>query len=164
MKLTEAQIARVVSLEDDLNRITPDLVIEDAKRKDSPLHALFTWDKSEAALNWLRQEARAVIGAVMLHVTVNEVRLNTVRYVRDPDVKGNEQGYRYVGAVARDPATARQAIINELTRMAGSMQRARELSVVLNMQADFDELVARIVGLQAMLIEQEGSGEPATVS
>lgn len=164
MKLSEQQIAAVVALEDDLNRITPDRVIEEAKRKDSPLHSLFTWDKAEAAANWLRHEAREVIGAVMIHVTIHEVHASTVRYIKDPDVKGNEQGYRYVGAIARDPTSARQALINELTRTAGSIKRARDLSVSLNMQDDFDELVARVVGLQAMLVDQESNAEPATVS
>ena len=149
MKLTEEQIARVKSLEDRKGRLTPGAVVEDAKRKDSPLHALFNWDKAAAAESWWLQVAREVIASVKLVVTTETAKLSTIVYVRDPDVPGDEQGYRSVQAMRRDPNAAREALIAELTRAAGYVGRCRSLAGPLGMEGEIDALMEQIVGIRA---------------
>lgn len=158
MKLTQEQIDCVVGLEDDLNRLTPDRVLQEARRKDSPLHGLSVfdeWDKNKAAHNHWLDCCREIIGAVKIQVTVNEVELVAPRYVRDPEIKGNEQGYRACFAIARDPVTARVALIAELNRAASVVTRARDIAAALNLTDEVDGMLAQIVGLQTRLVDQE---------
>ncbi len=150
MKLTEEQIVYVRSLEDDLERITPDRIVADAKNKQSPLHDLFEWDKAKAAAaHWLDQ-ARAIIGAVRVEV-VNQTTKLTVRvYTRDPDAHG-EQGYRSVAALRTNPESARQSLIYTLEHVAGHMRRAQELAEQLGLSGEIDGLLEKIVGVQQSL-------------
>lgn len=150
MKLNEEQIARLKSLEQN-NSITPDVVIEDAKRKDSPLHGLFQWDKNKAALMQWRDTAREIIASVRVQITTRQITLETVTYMQDPDKAGNEQGYVRTDALARDPERARQGLIDELTRAAGYVSRCRSLALVLGLEAEIDPLMDRILGLQNRL-------------
>lgn len=150
MKLTDEQVQHLQSLEDRLGRITPDAVVEDAKQKNSPLHGLFEWDKGKAALAWWRETAREVIASVRLVVTTRQVSVPSMVYVRDPDMPGDEQGYRRVELMKRDPNMAREALIAELTRAAGYVNRCRSLALTLGLEAEVDGLMERIVGLQNM--------------
>lgn len=145
MKLTEEQIARVKALEDEHGTLTPDAIVADAKRKDSPLHDLIDWDRNKAAKSWWLECAREIIREVKLVITTQEVTMKAPYYVRDPDAKG--QGYKSVVLLQRDPASARQALIDELQRASGVVARARELAVAFGLQGEMDDLLVRIVGL-----------------
>jgi len=52
MKLTQAQIARIKSLENRKGQISARKVLDDAKDDKSPLHSLFNWDLKQAAEKW----------------------------------------------------------------------------------------------------------------
>ena len=46
----EAVKKRLIEIEEaNGGRLTPDAVVRDAKRKDSPLHSCFEWDVKKAA-------------------------------------------------------------------------------------------------------------------
>jgi hypothetical protein len=147
MKLTPEQIARIQSLENELGQLTPDAVLADAKSKASPLHTLFEWDKAKAAQAYWLDCAREVIRTVKMVVTTEQVTCRTVVYVRDPDA-GPDQGYRRVDALKSDPVSARQVLIDELTRAAGNIMRARNLAIALGLVSEVDDLLERIVGLR----------------
>lgn len=149
MKLTDTQRERVLFLADEHGRVTPSLVLEDARREDSPLHGLFEWNNDKAAEQHRLDTARAVIRTVKVVVTIQETTIKAPHYVRDPDAKG--QGYRSVEALQRDPVCARQALIDELTRAAGVVTRAKNLATVLNLSDEVDYLLGQILGLQNML-------------
>lgn len=46
-------------------RLTPKLVLADARRKDSPLHASFDWDDRAAAEKWRLKQASHMIGCIV---------------------------------------------------------------------------------------------------
>lgn len=46
--------------------LNPHLVVREAERKNSPLHDCFTWDDTSAAEKYRLQEARMLIGSVMV--------------------------------------------------------------------------------------------------
>ena len=146
MKLTDAQIKRVQELETAQGRITPGAVVEDAKERSSPLHSLFEWNKANAAeAHWL-QVAREVIGSVTLIVTTTEHTIKAPHYVRDPDARG--QGYRSVSALNSEPDSAREALVFALQVAAGHLRRAQDLAAPLGMQAEIDDLLMQIAGVQ----------------
>ncbi len=154
MKLTQAQIDHLKWLEDGDGRLTPDRVLDDARRDDSPLHALFEWDVDKAAhMAWLDQ-AREIIRAVKIVVTNETYEIKANAYVRDPDVTG--QGYRSTIALQREPESARQALADELTRAAGVLLRARNLAVALSMEDHVDAMLMQLTGLQSRVTDSSG--------
>lgn len=149
MTLTQEQVDRVRSLEDADGRLTPEMVVEDARRKDSPLHDLFEWDKSKAAMmTWLHQ-ARVVIGAVRIAVTTTTSTVKAPVYVHDPDADG--QGYRSVVSLRKDPEKALESLRYTLEIACGHLRRALDLAEQFGLQGEIDALLEQIVGLQRTL-------------
>jgi hypothetical protein len=149
MKLTDDQIERVKSLETARGEITPRAVVEDAKDKSSPLHELFEWNKVKAAeAHWL-DVAREVIGAVRVVVVTTEHTIKAPMYVRD--MSANGQGYRSVTSLRSDPVSARQSLIYTLEVAAGHLRRAQDIAQPLGLQAEVDQLLAQILGVQRLI-------------
>ena len=46
------------------NKITPDLVLKEAKNQKHPLHSYFDWDDDEAAIKWRRHQARMLLDSI----------------------------------------------------------------------------------------------------
>lgn len=150
MKLTSEQEEHVRSLADGNGRITPSVVVDDARQKSSPLHGLFEWDKGKAAMaHWIDQ-ARVIIGAVRVVVTNETTTIKAPLYVRDPDAAGG-QGYRSVVNLRSDPAKSRDALVYTLEVAAGHLRRAYEIAESLGLQAEVDGLLERVSGLQRTL-------------
>lgn len=146
MTLTTDQIEAVRSLQDEDGRITPDVVVEEARRKSSPLHGLFEWDKAKAAsIYWIAQ-AREIIGAVRIVVTNESSTVKAPLYVRDPEASG--QGYRSVMALRSNPEQARESLIYTLEVAAGHLRRALDLASPLGLSVDIDRLIEQVVGVQ----------------
>lgn len=152
MKLTDAQIAHVKSLETARGGITPSAVVEDAKQKSSPLHSLFEWNKNKAAEAYWLTIAREVIGEVNMIVTTTEHTFKSPYYVRDPDANG--QGYRSVAAIRSETDSAREALIYTLNVAAGHLRRAENLASALGMQAEIDHLLMQIAGVQRTITKK----------
>jgi hypothetical protein len=146
MKLTEAQQAHLMSLETEGRRLTPALVVEDAKQKKSPLHDLFEWNTAAAAYQHWLDTAREIIGSVRVVVTTREYSVKAPGYVRDLDADG--QGYQHTSALKRDPATARESLIYTLEVAAGHLRRAYDLSLALGLEAEIDALLTQVAGVQ----------------
>lgn len=68
--------------------ITPELILEDAKRKRSPLHAFFCWDDTAAAREYRRIQAATLIRRIKVTYHASEERVVRVRAfvnVTEPD-------------------------------------------------------------------------------
>lgn len=147
MTLTREQIERVRSLEDARGGITPDVIVQDAKDKKSPLHGLFEWNREKAAgAHWV-DTARAIIGAVRVVVTNQTTVVRAPVYVRDPSA-GSDQGYRSTTALRLDPEQARESLVLILRVAAGHVARALEVAEPLGLSADVEGLIEEIVGLE----------------
>lgn len=53
-------------------KLTPELVLESAKPKDSPIHGYFTWDSKQAAHKMRLLEAAMLIRTIKVRVTMDE--------------------------------------------------------------------------------------------
>jgi len=149
MRLTELQVERLHTLANARGQLTPSSVVEEAKKKSSPLHDLFEWNVKKAAeTHWLHR-AREIIGAVEVIVTTTEATVRAPMYVRDPEAKG--EGYRSVTALRGDPVNARESLIFTLTVAAGHLRRAYDLAQPLGFTAEVDALLAQITGMQRRL-------------
>ncbi len=149
MKLTEKQTDRIHSLASERGGLKPSDIVEDAKDKRSPLHALFVWDVKKAAQQQWLHVAREIIGSVTLVVQTNECIIKTPAYVRDPEAKG--EGYRSIVALQGDPVNARESLVYTLGVASGHLKRAYDLAQPLGLAAEVDQLVQQITGLQRIV-------------
>ena len=151
----EAVKKRLIEIEEaNGGRLTPDAVVRDAKRKDSPLHSCFEWDvKKAAAAHWIEQ-ARDLITSIRIVVKTDHTNVSAVYYVRDPAAKSGEQGYVSVTKVRTDADMAREVLVAEFGRVADMLRRARELAAALEAQSEVEALLQGVVGLRQRFMEQ----------
>ena len=79
-----AQVAaeRLQSIKANAGEVTPENVVEDARSHNSPLHPCFEWDDNKAAHEHRKQQARELIGAlVVVEVSKENVHRETRAYV-----------------------------------------------------------------------------------
>ena len=137
----------LIALHQEHGTLTPELVVEDAKRKDSPLHDLFEWDKAKAAQAHWHDVARALIRNVRV-VVVNEGRsLRAPFFVRDPALSSKVQGYTTVTKLRTDADLARDAVADECSRAAAAFRRAQEVAAAVGVDADVRDLLDETLAL-----------------
>lgn len=124
--------------------LTPEMVVADARKKDSPLHSQFDWDTKKAAHSWWIAQARDLIRSVRVVIRTERTSVSTVCYVRDPSLPGDQQGYRATAQIRTDRDQARDVLIEEFRRAAGALRRARELAQAFDMQGEVDAVVNEI--------------------
>jgi len=152
--LTLDQQERLLSLQGEDGRLTPDIVLADAKNPDSPLHThpAFEWDLAKAAhRDWLNA-ARHII-SVWYSYSVKTTLVEAPLFVRDPSVPGNSQGYINVDKLRRNKALARQSLMIEFKRIEGALQRARVIAEVLGLEDELEVMLLQLVGLRAKVID-----------
>lgn len=127
-------------LERDNGRLLPGDVVEAARAPESPLHSHFNWDDSDAAEKYRLMQARTLIRTVKLEITVRDVPLSVVGYVRDPEADAKTAGYRNVARLRTEEDAARAAIVDEMKRVANAVRRAKGLAAVLGVAADIEQI------------------------
>lgn len=125
-------------------RITPDLVVAEAKKKDSPLHAYFEWDVKKAAAKYWLDQARVLIQTVRLEVTTEQLVYRVPAYVRDPEQPGDKQGYTAFSRLRSDVDLARESVVNEFARAGSALRRARDLAGALGVQERVEEVEQQV--------------------
>ena len=123
--------------------ITPDIIIEDAKDEQSPLHAQFEWDTDVAAMEHWREQARAIIRTVRFEIVVENITIRPPQYIRDPSAAPGVQAYIAVDKLKRDKVLAVEALQYEMDRAEGALERAREIGIALGLEKDFSRLMAQ---------------------
>lgn len=148
MRLNAAQVRHVHSLAVE-GRLTPDLVLADARSAASPLHSLFDWDMERAAAReWVRT-ARLIIGAVRIETIVNHFEVELPAYLRDRDVPTRHQGYVSVARLQTDPIAAAQTMEYEIARAKAGILRARAVALALGLESAVDDLLEHLGRVQA---------------
>ena len=137
----------LIALHQQHGTLTPELVVEDAKRRDSPLHELFEWDTAKAALAHWHDVARQLIRNVRVTV-VNEGRvLKAPYFVRDPALPHQQQGYTTVEKLRNEADLARDAVAEECTRAASAFRRAYQVAAAVGVEADVQQLLEETLSL-----------------
>jgi hypothetical protein len=133
---------RIRELYKDHGRITPDIVIEDAKNPDSPLHDQFEWNVEAAAMEAWRDTARRLIRSVRIVIQTESKTFKTSGYrphefVRDPSAPSNHQGYARAADLRSDHERAVAALMYEIDRINGALARARSICEELGLDQEF---------------------------
>jgi hypothetical protein len=116
-------------------RLTPEDVVKSAARKTSPLHEYFEWDEKKAAKKYRLMQARQLIRSVTIHVTRDEVEIKVPRFVRDPDMPSEMQGYYDVKRMD-DANLKRRALDRALYDGKCLMNRAHKLAKYFGFHVD----------------------------
>lgn len=135
MRLSKAQVARLRQLERK-GVLTPQVVLDDARKPDSVLHPLIEWDTERAALAWQLAQAQAVIRSVRVLITVEETEVTAVRYVPDPAPPPG----RYRNMDSMNQSQRLLAVEQEVNRAAGHMRRAVSVAAVAGLTG-LDEIL-----------------------
>jgi hypothetical protein len=122
-------------------RLTPDIVIEDAKNDDSPLHGEFDWNVERAAMEAWREKARQIIRSVTVVVVTESKTFSAHGYkppqfVRDPSKKNNEQGYISIHVLKNDREKAIESMNREIGIINSCLMRARALCSELGLEKE----------------------------
>jgi len=155
-------VERLRELEND-GRLQPADVLTDARNADSPLHSHFEWDDGAAAERYRLSQARALIRSVKINVTVRDMPLSVVGYVRDPELQDTrDPGYRNVLQLRTEEDSARAAIIEEMKRVANAARRARTLAAVLGLTDQIEEIERIAQSVNERMTLTEPAAPPAT--
>jgi len=151
MNIQEVAV-RLTALEQANGLLDPVDVVEAARDPASPMHDFFEWDDSEAARLHRLGQARQLIRRVKIEVTVRDVPMDVVRYVRDPDTVS----YRNITNVRTEEDTARRVITDEMMRVSKAAKRARAIAAVLGVEGDVQEILrlASVVARQLSATDQ----------
>lgn len=124
------------ALEDKDGRVTPETVVDAAADPSSPLHEHFEWNEGKAAHAYRLEQARRLIRAVRVVVTIETRAISTVHYVRDPKRAAEEQGYVSLTQLRSEPDTARAMLHAEFARAAACLRRAEDLADALGLRGE----------------------------
>lgn len=128
--------------------LTPEHVVEDARSVKSPLHEMFPWSDKEAAHKHRLDIAREIIRHVRVEICTETRTFSVPRYVRDPRMASDEQGYAAVAEIKDDRDVARDALLYEFKRAVALLERACDIADGLGLGEEVTELVKRMRVLQ----------------
>jgi hypothetical protein len=141
--------------EDGLLR--PETIVAAARDSASPLHNHFEWDDAAAAQIYRIAQARALIRQVKIPVRIATVIVRTNAWVPSPTVKN---AYERVDEVDPGSAKAHAIVMDELTRCAGILGRARRIAIALGLESEIDDLIQSLEGIRAR-VEKPAETVPA---
>lgn len=148
--LTRAARDEIAALAAQGGPLTPELLVDAARRKASALHAYFDWDDKSAAQSWRLHTARRLIREVKISVSSSTVTLAAPAYVSVPSEREGG-GYRSIVALRSDEDRAREVLLDEIARVLSALARARAVAAALDMEAEISGLTDQVAGLQAQL-------------
>lgn len=107
-------------------KLTPNVVLDQARDPEHPLHERFEWDDSLAAESWRREQAHQLIRSVKI-VYKQADKTGSEKSVRAFHAVNTERGYSYEPAekVAADPFLT-QLVLKDMEREWRALKRRYE--------------------------------------
>lgn len=122
---------RIEQLELKHGVITPVIVLQDAKKKGSPLHGGFEWDDSEAAAKYRLDQARYILRQMVV-ITENQDEVTSIRAFVSVEVPGvdeeKESVYTTITHAMSDPELRQQVLLRAYRELQQWSDRYRNLS------------------------------------
>ena len=146
---------RLKELENEVGVLTPDVVLKDAKNPKSVLHAAFDWDDRRAAHRYRLHQARVLIANVQYVYKVGEVNQAAPYYVRNPEAGTKDQGYVSLPRLRTDKELAHEALVEEFSRAAAHLNRAREIARALAFEEEEIVEIHERVGILMSRVHME---------
>lgn len=110
--------------------ITPEIIVEDAKSVNSPLHNLFEWDDTEAAIKYRERQARDLLVSIRVLIDDNEENSQPIRAF--VNIIDEEAGSGYIDSI--------RAVAIDEYREQLLMRALREINAWISRYNEFQEL------------------------
>lgn len=125
---------RLAAIKAKAGTITPVIVVDDARDKDSDLHPFFEWNDGKAAEEWRRQQARMLIGSIKVVVEgtstdKDPISVRAFIHISDEDIKGSDR-YEPLAVVLSDRALYAQVCARALDDLRGFQRRYSQFSTL----------------------------------
>lgn len=121
----KAAIAELERLEQFHGRLVPRLIVDAARRPDSPLHDFFEWNDSKAAEKYRLIQASVLVRTVQVTITPPDMEPRTVRAWVSPSPGG---GYFGIAKVLSDAEMRAQLLEQAHTDLLAFQNRYNSLS------------------------------------
>ena len=131
--------------------LTPDMVIEDARSPDSPLHAQFEWDQGKAAYQHWLDTARELISCVKVEIQTSTREIVAHAYVH---TGGSKQGYKAVTRIRDEREQAMEILKQEFQRVADALRRAKEIAIAFDLESEVDRLMTMVGAREVVIIRR----------
>ena len=135
--------------DDNGGLLTPEAVVSDAHKRNSPLHGQFTWNTKDAAYQHWIDQARTLMARVRIEITRKDVVFKAPYWLHDAELESGEQGYRSIIEVRSDRSKSRAVMFQEIERAAGAIRRAQVVAASLGLESLLDKLLINIESTQA---------------
>lgn len=107
----------------------PRALVDEARKKTSPLHPLFTWDDVKAADQWRNHEARQVIRSITVKVDGQDDSVPAfVSVGHTVATQASGEGYRSFSVVTKTPDLHEEAVNEVLSRLESYRRRYESLA------------------------------------
>lgn len=130
-------------------KLTPDKVIAEARKPESPLHGEFTWDIKAAAMITWRSQARALISAFHVTVVVHRKEYRIQEFVEAVGKAEREQGYVAFEKIKGTKELAREFLERELGIASSYVSKTADYARVLGLERQVERVVKDIATLRA---------------
>lgn len=115
--------------------LRPEVLVEEARPVDHPLHCRFEWDDAVGGQNNRVNQAREIIRGVKVRVVTETRRIESVYYVSDPRKEAAETGYVSLPRLRSERDLAIEAIAVEFERVEALLKRTRDLAIGVGLAA-----------------------------
>lgn len=144
-KLVELERIR----EADGGLLFPESVVKKATDPRNPLHDEFPWDDAQAAHQHRLHIARRLIRSIVVERIEEEKVISSVYYIHHPALGTHEPGYAPVSQIKRNRQDALGALAFELSRVEGSLVRAREIAQALGLSSHFEQMLRQLTVIKS---------------
>lgn len=146
---------RIAALEEENGGVIPEILVDDAKKEQSPLHDWFEWDDKHAANRYRIEQAEYLLRHIVVTVKTpdgnkEEFRAFHVVNVQEGDKTNDgreQQRGRYV--------SIRNVLSNENYRKQLVENALRELEIWRKKYATYQELVLAVEAVSKILEQKE---------
>lgn len=135
-------------------RLSPDMLVKEAKNPRSPGHSFFNWSDAAAAHQHRLYQARVLIAGVTVKVETEHRTYTAVAYVRDPRLPDKVQGYVQTSRIRSDSEYAHEVLVEEFARAASHLRRAYDVADALGVRGDVGEIIEKVDTILNRLPEQ----------
>jgi len=139
-KMTKERIDEIFKVKEK-NGLTPETLLQQAKKRNSNLHELFEWDDTIAGQQWRLQQARVLINEVKVIIDQQEMYAFESVCVQIEDSADTNREYKSIYDIKSDIEYKRQVIESAYRQLMYWKQKYQAYS-------EFSDVIESIIRLE----------------
>ncbi len=134
-------------------RISPPIVLEDARDPKSPLHNAFEWDDSIAGEKYRLEQAGDIIRCYKVETTVEEVVYRCRAFYPDPEANSGCIAITSAGGPKLQDKTKSAMVLDAVARATDLIRSVHTLSLVLGQREAVEQCLQALAAFKESLDE-----------